>query len=215
MRRHLISLGITSLIFSFGLLLGYYITELKIESIEFDIEKLKEEISTTELQFFLSRINSKISCELLLTQVKQMTRRADRLAESIEIYERSKSLESSRFQRMKENHLITLLKNWLLLEGIKRNCDTNYTTILYFYSKRCDNCPLQGFYLSYYKKLDLENLIVFPIEFDLEAKIVKILEISYNITKLPTLIIDGEKHEGFLEREELREIFCKKKFAFC
>jgi hypothetical protein len=57
----------------------------------------------------------------------------------------------------------------------------------------------------------MDKLLVFPIDLDLEEdeKFLKILRIQYNITQLPTLIINDDVYPGIQTKEELSGIICQ------
>ncbi len=118
------------------------------------------------------------------------------------------------FTILKRDYVLSQLNFWMLTEDMKENCpdNSNFTTVLYFYSskEKCPSCADQGFNLDYYKVKLKTNLLIFAIdeEFSYQEPIIQILKDVYKITSYPTLIINGEKQEGFVDRDSLQEIFC-------
>ena len=70
-------------------------------------------------------------------------------------------------------------------------------------------CPKTG-EITNRRELE-DNLLVFPINVDLaeEEQFLTILRTSYNVTELPTLIINGEKYPGVVGRQDLARIICE------
>jgi thiol-disulfide isomerase/thioredoxin len=91
-------------------------------------------------------------------------------------------------------------------------CDDNVVNILYFFSRdQCDICPSQGQILTYFKKKLQDKLLVFPINVDFEEDedFIKIIRIRYNVTVMPTLVVNDQKYEGVVSRDELSKIICE------
>lgn len=200
----------TTTIFVIGILLGLTLSSEKVSQLESDMYDLQENMESVELQFmFLETMEEDISCESLSKEALFLGSETQALAKQVELYESTAKLDETEFKQLKSEYMLTLIKDWLFLEKIKQNCDSEYITVVYFYSNTyCADCEEQGVFLSYFKsKLD-ENLQVFSIDTDLDLRIISSIEASYNITEYPSLIINGNRYEGLMDKEQLTEIFC-------
>jgi len=71
--------------------------------------------------------------------------------------------------------------------------------------------------LTFLKEKLNENLLVYAIDGDLDLAPVEVLKDTFTVNKYPTLIINGEKYEGFFDSKELTEILCSdnKNLSIC
>ena len=64
--------------------------------------------------------------------------------------------------------------------------------------------------MTYFKNLFGEKVLIFPINLDLRQQepMVEIAMSQFNVTRYPTLVIDEQKYEGVMKKEELQGIIC-------
>ncbi|MCW1296239.1 MAG: hypothetical protein OH319_00995 [Candidatus Parvarchaeota archaeon] len=208
------------LIFISGLYFDSLLNRVKTSKIEQSVEDIKNSLVNVELEFlFMDVMKEQLSCNYFRAELSKMLKEIDDLMSKLERYEENKGIDTTGFIEAKKSYTLSLVKMWLIFEKVKKICNENYTTVLYFYTKDCGNCPLQGFYLTYYKKIEPDKIMVFALEKDLNLQIIDSMIYNYNITIYPTLVINGKnKYEGFKERDELAEIFCNetnKTLVFC
>ena len=212
---------ISLFVFLSGLSLGNLMTRTKVSLLDDEISKIEIGLASPELEFlFKDVMQRELSCEYFNTQLYDITQHTNTLADEITKYEKNTNpfFSQSEFNILKSRYTLALLKNWMYLEKLKKVCDSNYTTVLYFYTSDCDKCPMQGFYLSYYKKLASDDLMIFALQTDIDVAIAKAIAINYNVTVYPSLVIDGEKvYHDFQEKSDLKDIFCDNdpKLPFC
>lgn len=202
---------VTTLIFVSGLMFGMLIGSQKVSELELTISKLDEDIQNADLQFlFFNTMNQNISCKFLSHEASRLSEQADDLGREVSMYENSKKISEKSFYEMKKRYTSILIKDWLMVEKIKRTCGENYTTVLYFYSNNnCDRCQEQGIVLTYLKEKLKNEFLVFAIDGDISLEIVNLLKDAYGIKEYPSLVINGEVHNGFTDLDELKEITCK------
>ena len=90
--------------------------------------------------------------------------------------------------------------------NLKKNCDYNTTTTLYFYKiNNCDECVAQGFVLDSLKRTYQSGIMIFAIDKDTDLGIVNTLKTSYNTTTFPFLVInENVTLSGFRDEKNLR-----------
>lgn len=218
--RYVLAFILALLIFIAGLYFDSLLNKTKTSKIEQSVEDVKNSLLNVELEFlFMDTMKEQISCNYFKEELSRMLKEIDDLMSKLERYEENKGIDTTGFIELKKSYTLNLVRMWLIFEKVKQICNENYTTVLYFYSRDCSNCPLQGFYLTYYKKLEPDKIMVFALEKDLDIQIVNALIYNYNITQYPSLIINGkDKYEGLKEKEELSNIFCNQTnntLSFC
>ena len=192
--------------FAAGLLLGKTLSDLVYK----DVVSLTWDIKNTLLDF-------ETAFEILKThpcnkkELDIITLKIRTIGKDLEHLEREWGYEDKRVLELKRYYNLLLIRLYLLTEKIKKTCNFNYTTILFFYSnekKYLDVSIKQGKYLDYIVyKYGPKNVKVFPIEVYLtNLTSVKLLFEHYNCTKIPCLIINGKKYEGLLTVKELEKI---------
>lgn len=199
-------------IFIAGLAFGLVIGEEKISSLESEVISLNSDLNDIELQFLLMDVmGENLPCDYFLSEAERLGSATDSMGREVERYEQSDRLSNKDFVLMKQKYTSMLIRNWLTLEKIKSACDCSYVTVLYFYDLgNCDGCINQGLMLSYLKdKLD-GDIMVFAIDAGIGLRTTTGLIESYGVDEYPTLVINGEKYEGFYDLEQLTGLLCEK-----
>ena len=201
---------VTTLVFISGVIFGLVIGDEKVNNLESTISRLDENIQNANLQFlFFDTMNKNVSCTYLSKEAERLGEQADKLGRDVSMYENSKKISEKSFYDLKLRYTSILIKDWLMIEKIKRTCGENYTTVLYFYSNtNCDKCQEQGVVLSYLKeKLDGE-ILIFSIDGDLNSQIVGTLKDAYSINTYPSLVVNGNVTKGFVDLDSLESKVC-------
>ena len=117
------------------------------------------------------------------------------------------------FDVLKREYLQSEVRYWLFLKQTEEVCknEQDSVSVLYFYSnQQCPDCVTQGMVLTYLKDKFKEKLLVFALDSDFaQEPLIGILKDSYNITSVPSLIIQNEPYQGLKTKEELLPIICK------
>jgi hypothetical protein len=97
-----------------------------------------------------------------------------------------------------------------LLEQMKKSCEVNQTTLLFFYQKKenCPDCDAQSFVLTDIRHEFDEELAIFSFDADLDLAPVAILAQYYNITKYPCTIVEDTAHCGLYDKDDMMDILC-------
>lgn len=104
-----------------------------------------------------------------------------------------------------------LLKQYALMESMHLNlidrmrteCNAPVHWILFFYGDGCADCDAQGNILTYIKGKYPERIYVYAMKIDLDSPVVAAYRLEYNVTHVPTIIVDGKKQEGVVGVSEL------------
>ena len=97
-----------------------------------------------------------------------------------------------------------------MLENMKHVCDFNQTIILYFYKKKedCKDCDAQAFVLTDLNKEIDEEIAIFSFDLNLELPSLKTLQVFYNITSYPCIVVENSTYCGLLDKNQIEDILC-------
>jgi len=171
---------------------------------------LKDSIETAELQFaLLDVLKPEVACNYMISSANELGKKSDELASEVERYENSQKIDDISFAALKKEYTITLIRDWITVEKIKKACQGDYLTILYFYSnKNCEHCKDQGIVLTYVKDVLKDNVMIFSLDTDLDSITVNSLRDSFGITEYPSIVVEDKVLNGFTSLEEITKILC-------
>ncbi len=205
---YLITLMITAIIFISGIYFGSFLNKMKVSELQNMVSDLEEKRTEQELNLLLANYLPNRSCDIMNYEAEEMIPQINELARKVTFYEETKKFEERDYEETKRNYMINLIKYWLYLENLKTNCDLNITTLIYFYSnKNCELCEDQGIILDYMKNKHKNDLMIFALDTDVNLNSIKMIMRSYNITKFPSIVIDGQLYQGFVDKETMENIF--------
>ena len=196
--KYFLALVMTAAIFFIGVYIGNYSDRVKIASVS-DLENsIRADVIGTELQYMLAKDNL---CSL---ELKSYVEDISRVGSRLTAIESQLGVENRDVLSLKEYYHLLELRHFLLMEEARQSCNKNYTLVLYFYSNAgdCEDCEQQGYLLSYVsKKYQTFNTYSFDVNIDNPA--LRALKQKYNITSVPSLVINGVTRTGFQDKEAL------------
>jgi len=210
--RFFTAFAVTCFIFLLGLMLGLYVESQRIHYLS-EVEKADQlNYDSLQLEYlYLSQIDDKSGCGAFTATLNNAVEDLEFTRTRLEEYLQDSSSRREEFLLLKREYTLSQLNYWLLSSRTKKLCETDYVIALYFHSKACGRCNDQGFILTYLKKVFGERVLIFALDSDFELEpMVGILKDSYNVTETPTIIVGGEKLEGFQGKDELLEVVCSK-----
>lgn len=209
--KYAVALIISIMIFTLGFLLGTVLDSYKTGYVQ-EIAKQQElEFNSLQLQYmYLENIKGSEKCPVLYQTIENNLKVLDPTLNKMLDYEKSKNLNSPEYLFIKRQYLLSNLKYWLLSEDIKKTCSGNSVTVLYFFDSACDICfKSQGVILSNLKEVFQDKLLVFAIDSDfIEEPLITLLKNKYNVSTYPTIIINNQKTDHFMSRDELLKNIC-------
>lgn len=113
------------------------------------------------------------------------------------------AIGDSEFKRLKTDQSVLYVKYWMFTIKMKNICKTNVSTILYFWDISPES-QQQGYVLDSISKKYGSGALVVPLDYNFELGIIKILSKQFNVTKVPTIIINEKtKLEGPVSSAEI------------
>ena len=210
---------LTSFIFLIGLLVGYTLTAERTGYLEEVAYKQKLDYESLQLQsLYIDLSATNASCSIFNKILETSLSDVGSAQAKVDLYIQESSKES--YTELKRDYLLAQIRYWLLNERIKESCKGEHVSVLYFYSNQdCVECGAQGTILSYLKEKLKDKLLVFSIDADFhEEPMIDILTQTYNITKIPSIVIDDNVFEVLVGKNNLTEEICShysEKPVFC
>ena len=204
----LISAIITFIILLAGIFFGMFLGKDKVSSLEHDLEDLRVRQDDATLSFSLMSTFGNKSCDIIQHELSDTMVQAAKLGKEITNYENEK-FKDDKYIQTKKDYTLIQIRYWSYLERLKHECNnTNYITILYFYSTECKDCSKQGLILDYLKQAHPNNVMNFALDSDIDLNIIRLIKNVYEVQETPTLIINEKKYTGLVELSQLQEIIC-------
>ncbi|MCD4666795.1 hypothetical protein K8R47_03220 [archaeon] len=211
-KRYLIALVLTLLIFFAGLVLGIILTDQRAEFLSERYELQQLDYDSTQLQYlYLKTLSENKNCDSAIEALKQNIYNLEKSRIKLENYiAETFNQENADYQRIKREYTLAEIRYWLLTSEAEKVCEEEFVSILYFYSNQdCLDCQAQGNILTVLKDSFEEKLLIFALDSDFEEEpLISVMKSAYDITETPTLVIQGEKHEGLVSQEDILEQIC-------
>jgi len=203
---------LTFLIFSLGLSLGIIIDNIRLQQVEFENKIQEVDYASLQLQYALiTSLEQEENCAVLR---KALENNVAELGESLDEFlefKKQTTLNKDQYQLAHRKYLIDNIRYWFFATRTQERCSMDLSTVLYFYSgKKCDDCPDQGFILTFFKNLYDERLLIFPIDTDVaeDEPLIALLLSKYNVTTYPSIVILDKKYEGVVRKDALAIAIC-------
>lgn len=192
---YFLALLLSIALFAILLFLVYVLDSERVSKLDRQIMELSWETEDSRLFMlyndFLKENDRSTKCALWKTRLEQQSEKRVAFAEELQKYEEANAF-SNDYYRVKRTFLLKNVEFLFYYMNYEKECDPNATWVLYFYPdrKQCIDCEVQAAVLDKLRN-KCKNVInfAFPINFDVD--IVNILKVRYNVTGVPTTILDG------------------------
>ncbi|MEM5815284.1 MAG: hypothetical protein QXD89_02240 [Candidatus Aenigmatarchaeota archaeon] len=202
---------LTFLVFLTGIIIGWYLDENRIRFFSFKLEELQIDFSNLILEQTLYRsfnFSKEELCFFYKEKTPKLAEEAGKLGNYLEGFRETTKFKLEELELLKNKYFITNLQLWIYIKDLREKCGYNVTTILFFYTskERCNDCIAQGIVLNRYKRENPDKFMIFALDSDSKIGIISTLKYYFNITVLPTTIINEKvKLEGFYDYYSLKE----------
>lgn len=188
--------------------MGQALSERKVSTLQKELEQFNQEQNSQELSRQLALNMPEKNCEALNIAVRQTITDVEQLQNRVAAYEESRKLENGGFNLLKKQYMNLLLEYWITTKQVEEACGSDVVKVLYLYEDPdvCPRCGDQGVILTHYRQQYDNRLLVFPLDASLDMRPINLLVDAYNVDNYPTLIIEGDKYEGFKDREAFGNI---------
>ncbi|MFC1648053.1 hypothetical protein ACFL1B_01205 [Nanoarchaeota archaeon] len=192
---------LTIIIFSAGVLLGNYLTSMKLDK-----------LTDIEANLYLDTLGAEVQYQILIGDPCQFVNSTPLAEDLYELSEKLDYLEgvfgedNENVMRLKEQYSLLEVRHWLYVKKTNKECNTSNIPVLYFYSNEgdCPKCEQQGYILTYLRK-KFPDLRIYSFDITIDNTAVNTIKKIYDVKTAPTIILGTLVYEEFRSREELEE----------
>lgn len=198
-------------VFILGVLFSNMMDDRRYEKLQNEVRDNSIQIESRQLQLSYLKSSEVQSCSALQTGLSDIIRSYNDRLGKVQAFQKNSIFKEKQFKDTKHQYTLSGIRYWMYTQELRRKCDYNATTVLFFTenlfgNSDCDDCTGIGAELSIIKKKYEDQFLLFTIPTSLDDGAVNALENQYNITKTPTLIINGEKKlEGFQNKSSIEK----------
>ena len=204
------SLIIAIIIFSFGIFIGFQIESSRLNQINTLYANSELSLLDIKIQSEIANLKT-VDCKILINENEKFADRIYNEAKILQEYEdASRMTEDLKLQHSKYDLLRALF--WVNSLKIQNNCKTEFQNIVYFYQYNepsIETKAKQSVISNLLKEVknDYGNkVMLIPLAGDNNITSIEIMIKQYNITQLPTILINEKtKITEILSKEELEK----------
>lgn len=203
--------AITVVVFIFGLFVGLNIERFMLSDLEARSSSIEGSIRDIEVEMlYFQGLGGNESCTFLKEVVRSTNNKLDVMSDQLSSYTgKDIVFTSGQVADVKATYTSLLIKDWILQERIKQQCDSTGVSVLYFYkTDDCDDCVLQGDALMLLKAGLKDKLMVFPLDVGVDSDMVSMLMAKYGVASEPSIVVDGRPYSGVVQKDALKDIVC-------
>ena len=206
---HIVALGVTSLIFIVGLLVGWQMGYAAESQMRSNLEQLRSESYMLEV-LSLMRGRGEMGCPVFEKQFSEFSQRTVDYGNNLDYLEKKLGKLDPKVMSLKSDYSLMQMRNYLLLKDLDESCGTKHTVILYFYtnenySPNTDQGIALGDALAGLPEIR-DKTLIYHFDVNVKNPVVDALKEQYEVSVLPAMIINGKKYEGFKDAGKCREI---------
>lgn len=212
-RRYVIALIITLLVFFFGAMFGILMEGQRIQYIKEKADEQKLDYMNLQFQYeFINQLREDANCPLFIKTLNTNIEDLEETRARLSTYGSDAWVSKKEFDSLYNEYILSQLNYWLLAKDARDLCELETARILYFFSndKECASCEEQAFILTYLKNKLGDRLLNFALnaQFRDNQALGLVMDV-YSVTTFPTLIIEGEKFEGLVSKQEILQEICQ------
>lgn len=204
-RYPVMAAAITAVVFSLILGSGFLLNDYKVDSLQQRMETVEIEQNSRMIGQELSTSMEENSCRAIGQWMNATVEDMRILKKEVSAYENTNKIENPSFKTGKKRYTNLLLQNLVQVHRYNRNCNEEIVDIVYFYGDNCDACEDQGTVLTQIRRDYDQDVVVYPLDTELEMPAVEFLHDYYGIEQYPSVVVDGEVMQGFQSMEDIEQ----------
>ena len=209
--RYLFAAVLTITIFVLGMLFSNLVDGQRYQSLQNEIQEDNVEMESWQLQMNYLSSDNMASCATLEKGLQDVVSNYNDRLGNLQSYQEESFFRSDDFESMKNLYILSGLRYWMFAEELQNKCDYDVDTVLYFTTQigeadSCDACGYTGEQLSFLKQKYGEKLLVFTVPTEFEDGMVDMLEAQYNVTEVPTVIVNENRTNKLEGRSSMNDI---------
>lgn len=198
-RNVALALVLATLVFLIGIIIGNHLSERKYDQFQSIVSDIRIQTMSMELQYDMLAEDpcAASNTTYLLTELTELTSKLDYLES---IY----GTDHSEILRLKQYYSILQIQHWMLFRKAKKECNSEYDIILYFYSNEgCNECKTQGVVLTAFRKKYKGKVKVYAFDKNLRDPALNTLIEIYNVAEVPTIVYNDNVYANYMSMQAL------------
>ena len=183
---------ITVIVFLLGMYFGIVFDSMRVEEVKGRITEIDNLWNDVRLmQSYIEKFSNTTYCDFLLDENLRVGDKIYEEGLKVEEYEKTNRF-SSLFILEKKRYALLDLQFWINTIELKKSCNGNYSTVVYFYSQY-DKTPEQVFQdrvLWELKQKCGPKIIYITFPSDIDISTIEMIKTIYNIEKIPSILIN-------------------------
>lgn len=202
-RKYVAVYIITTLIFLIGVSIGWQVNNYLTSDVRGGVDEIRAQLIGFDLRNKIIGQDCDVSIDSILRDKYRIGNEVTELEERLGKKDREVLIQ-------KELYQLTELSTWLVLKDRKEICGDKLDLILFFYSNEEENnldkvSEDQGYILDDLWIND-PSIIVFSFDVNTQNPALESLIEIYNITIIPSIVINDNVYSGFKNLDQMREI---------
>lgn len=194
---------ITTLIFLVGVSIGWQVNNYLMSDVRSGVDELRAQLIGFDLRNKIIGQNCDVSIDSIL-------RDKYRIGNEVTELEERRGKKDREVLLQKELYQLTELNTWVVLKDRREKCGDKLDLILFFYSNEEKNnldkvSEDQGYILDDLWIND-SSIVVFSFDVNTQNPALESLIEIYNITIIPSMVINDKTHSGFKNLYQIRQI---------
>jgi len=203
-RIYFFAFVISALLFTVGIVLGWHMGSAAVAGLSGEMDELRWEEQSLELLLLMDSSNdSVISCSFYGTELGRFIYETEQFGDKLAYLEGKKGKLDPEVMALKSDYASMQLRNYFLHKRMEEKCGSWRIPVIYFYSN-IDYDPAEDEAPVFSAVEGDYEFIVYHFDVNADSPVVRALIDSYGVREHPTLVVAGEKHEGFVSEQELR-----------
>lgn len=201
----------TVIVFGFGIIMGFFIEDHRANIVNSNL--LDSEISLIDEQLAVKSIaDFNLSCDSSVNKIFYFADDVYRNALKLEEYDGASTF-TQQLTALHKRYDLLRLTLWLESVKIRKNCKSDFHTVVYLYDYKTEDFDKQAKQVYYSRILgeikdkNKENILLIPIAVNMNLSSVDLAVSQYDISSFPAIIIDEEEIvKDFVSFEKLNEL---------
>jgi len=203
LRVYIFAFIISLLVFIVGVVLGWQWGFSAVSQMSSELSALSSESSGMDLVSLME--NQSFACPVYESEFGALFQKTQDYGDKLAGLERAKGKLAPEVMRLKADYSAMQLRNYLLQQKMDSRCGTRHNVILYFYSNENYSAATdEGVQIGQVSRAF--SVYTYHFDVNVDSPVVAGLVSGFNVTQTPTMIINGQKYEGFVTSNELRAI---------
>jgi hypothetical protein len=194
-RTYFVAFILSSFLFGVGILAGVYLAQSVNVDLQHELSGLSSQTSELEVLLLFNPETTPNSCELYRSSFEEFNKETTEFGVKIDALEQNRGIDDPTVRTLKREYNLKQVRDYLLVQKINTQCQSEIPTLLYFYSNNCSKCQQQGKIGPDLKKAHPE-LMIYALDASLNMPAIKILKQTHDVTEYPTLVLNNQTLKG-------------------